>query len=381
MQKENDTCVMNNDLQKENSTKETIEIPNILQKENDTCVMNNDLQKENDIKETIEKDAASVELMNCMETKELPELAKNSDCTKEKELSKLMKTSRDGANGELMNCREANELPKLPTNSNPDPNFCPVASASKKSSRKKKKKEQMMLQKQSHPPDPLVVENKWPVLSSEPNMEPTGWPEFPLKPLKTPLSMEEQARAAASRLQQNGVRALHNFLKKDGSSNNDSEDEDDDGDEREEEAFQFFLGLFKRDTGLRIYYEKNYSNGEFYCLVCRGIGVKMGKTYRDCVGIVQHSTSSLKKWRKAHRGFGRAVCLILGWNIGKLPNIVQDLGESLGQSPVKPAAPQNDAGDEEVMILEHADAEAMDQMETKDIIDLSSGDSSEDGEE
>ncbi|XP_027166051.1 keratin, type II cytoskeletal 60 kDa, component III-like [Coffea eugenioides] len=108
----------------------------------------------------------------------------------------------------------------------------------------------------------------------------------------------------------------------------DSEDDDDD-DRLEEEEYRFFFKVFTEDRELREYYEKNYYNGEFNCLVCGGLGKKLaGKKSKDCVALVQHSISIAKtKKRRAHRAYGQVICKVLGWDLARLPTIVSALSE------------------------------------------------------
>ncbi|ONK69034.1 uncharacterized protein A4U43_C05F18600 [Asparagus officinalis] len=64
--------------------------------------------------------------------------------------------------------------------------------------------------------------------------------------------------------------------------------------------------------------------GEFCCLVCAAVGEKVGKRHVNCVGLVQHANTVTKtKWRGAHRDFGRVVCGVLGWDIDKLPGVLE----------------------------------------------------------
>ena len=70
-------------------------------------------------------------------------------------------------------------------------------------------------------------------------------------------------------------------------------------------------------------------------MVCGGIGKKVWKRFKDCLGLLQHSTAiSNTKKKQAHRAFGKVVCKVLGWDIDRLPTIVSK-GEPLGQSLAK----------------------------------------------
>ncbi|XP_039143005.1 uncharacterized protein LOC120280295 isoform X2 [Dioscorea cayenensis subsp. rotundata] len=231
----------------------------------------------------------------------------------------------------------------------------------KEQSRQRRKEHQQHQQQQQQQqqqkvspsaPDTLVVEEEWPCLPS-----PTSKPEFSNWPNPVTekrknllLSADDQARADAVRVQESGIRTSCEFFSK-SSSSDDGDDDDDDDDEDEEDvmeedeyeeddaearAFRFFLGLFEKDGALRRYYEKNWEKGEFFCFVCRATGMKVGKRFLNCVGLVQHSKSISKtKRREAHRGFANAVCRVMGWDMERLPSIVLDLKDSLGQSLAK----------------------------------------------
>ncbi|XP_038986274.1 uncharacterized protein LOC103720652 isoform X2 [Phoenix dactylifera] len=235
-------------------------------------------------------------------------------------------------------------------------------SKSKSKSKWEKKKQQQQQQQGSAaasdqpPANPPAKEGEWPCDSPpEKDVAPATWADLSPTPAATqtrpPSSAEEQARAAADRAQQRGLKACKDFFaKKDGSD--DGEEEEDSMDEDEEVGegdFKFFLGLFESVGELREYYEKNREKGDFSCLVCGAIGVKKWKRFGDCVGLIQHSNSISKtKRREAHRAFARAVCRVLGWDIKRLPNIVLDLGNSLGQSLAKADNPQEDMQKEDI---------------------------------
>ncbi|CAA0816044.1 Unknown protein [Striga hermonthica] len=101
-----------------------------------------------------------------------------------------------------------------------------------------------------------------------------------------------------------------------------------DGDDGREE-YSFFYKVFKEDTELREYYEKNFVRGEFGCLVCGALGgKKTGKKYKGCLALVQHSINIAKTKKKtAHRAFGLAVCKVLSWDINELSSIVSLLAQ------------------------------------------------------
>lgn len=104
------------------------------------------------------------------------------------------------------------------------------------------------------------------------------------------------------------------------------EENDDGGDDEEEEKNEvdmFFMRIFVNNSELRGYYEENHEKGEFFCLVCGGIGENLGKKFKGCVGLVQHCMSISKtKCKIGHRAFGLVVSKVLGWDIERLPVIL-----------------------------------------------------------
>ncbi|KAJ6833599.1 putative protein phosphatase 2C F42G9.1 [Iris pallida] len=208
------------------------------------------------------------------------------------------------------------------TRSNPNPNIHAISSSAdpfKKQTKKKKNNEETEI-----PPSPAIP---WPAPSPDPLHDETigKWPSWPIKQTTTTTprngtSTTSAEANAAVRFQRNGLRASADFLSKKSTSDSDSCEDDE-----EKESFEFFRELFKKDGELRGYYRKNYEKGEFWCLVCGGTGVKVWRKYGDCVGVVQHSNGISKTARRAaHRGYGRAVCRVLGWDATRLPSIVLD---------------------------------------------------------
>lgn len=177
---------------------------------------------------------------------------------------------------------------------------------------------------------PPISENEWPC---NPMPEPVvGWPELKLKPVvERVLTEDESARLVASKAQQKALDAAREMfgvsMDSDGEiddnvSSDDDDDDDDVNDDVECEEYKFFSKVFMEDSELRCYYEKNCESGEFSCLVCVGIGQKVGKKYKDCVALVQHSITIAKtKKRQAHRALGKVICKVLGWDIQKLQSI------------------------------------------------------------
>ncbi|KAK8970610.1 hypothetical protein KSP40_PGU003128 [Platanthera guangdongensis] len=195
---------------------------------------------------------------------------------------------------------------------------------------------------------PVVSEKEWP---TKPAPDPTaraatGWSVPPPKRTPPPPSAENVSAAAAGQAQRNGVEACKrffisciNFFDEEGDEIGDIEEDDDDEEEAEEGAFRFFMELLTNDTVLRKYYEENHEKGVFACLVCEGSGAKKGRTFGDCIGLVQHCRNVSKAGRRAaHRALTRALCRVLGWNFDRLPLFVLDLEETLGQRLAREAS-------------------------------------------
>ncbi|KAL6982526.1 hypothetical protein U1Q18_042053 [Sarracenia purpurea var. burkii] len=207
----------------------------------------------------------------------------------------------------------------------------------------KKQKNRKKRPPKSDPPPVSDLEWPCPNAADAPASSSSGWPT--LKPSTTPAtrlpSAEEQARFVATQSQQTALTTAREFfasnVDSDGDGGDDSDDEDDlMGDDGYEE-YQFFLNLFTGDGELRGYYESKWEGGEFICLVCGGIGAKMGKRFKNCVALVQHSVAVAKtKKKRAHRAYAQVMCKVLGWNIDRLPSIVLALDDPLGRSLAKP---------------------------------------------
>ncbi|CAN6483238.1 unnamed protein product [Victoria cruziana] len=152
----------------------------------------------------------------------------------------------------------------------------------------------------------------------------------PLEP-----SAEEIARWAAVRLQRGAAKACEELLvvndeEKEGAYEEDMKRVG------EEEAFLFFLGFFRREEEVRRFYEGNAEKGDFFCLVCLGVGEKLCRRYCSCVSLVQHAYTVTKtKTKYAHRAYGKAICRVMGWDFGRLPSIVLDMQGPLCP-PVRP---------------------------------------------
>ncbi|KAG5026441.1 hypothetical protein JHK86_022355 [Glycine max] len=188
--------------------------------------------------------------------------------------------------------------------------------------------------KASH--ESLVSDAKWVCESPKAGVSSTasGWPSFndiKAPPLTYSLSAEEKATMAVLQLQHKALEACQKFLVGDAGSDSDEDDKDDededelvdDYDSKECEEYKFFEKVFAEDGDLRRYYESNYKEGDFHCLVCGGIGKKVWKRFKNCKTLIHHSTAILRTKRKrAHRAYAQVICKVVGWDIDQLPAIV-----------------------------------------------------------
>ncbi|RVX03997.1 hypothetical protein CK203_021684 [Vitis vinifera] len=207
--------------------------------------------------------------------------------------------------------------PPRKTNTNPNPR--PISKSSrtlhqtsisktfkntttKKHKTKPKKLEKAKKQPESDP-QPPASGAEWPVQPISDQL--SGWSKSPSLPTARPATAEEEAKLIALQIQEKGLAACREFFSRNESDDDDDDVDDDDLEEDGCEEFEFFVGLFSKDVELRSYYEKNNEGGIFCCLVCGGMGKKVGKRYKDCVGLVQHSSAISKTNKKrAHRSYG-----------------------------------------------------------------------------
>ncbi|KAJ1704480.1 hypothetical protein LUZ63_004259 [Rhynchospora breviuscula] len=172
-------------------------------------------------------------------------------------------------------------------------------------------------------------ETEWPCdpPSVPGDSSPDKWAPFEQSvPLAT-ISPGTDARAALISMQLPAVQSSKDFFSQHSDSESECESESESESESENDDVDgFFRALFANDVGLRVCYEKDHENGEFYCLVCEGRrdGHKgKGKVYRGCTALVQHASAVCKVGQLvAHRAFARAVCQVLGWDPERLPSIV-----------------------------------------------------------
>ncbi|KAG9447891.1 hypothetical protein H6P81_014019 [Aristolochia fimbriata] len=231
-----------------------------------------------------------------------------------------------------------------------------------KKARRKRKKDLASQETIHNHPVSTVSDVEWPVNPEPAEPKETGWqwPSPTQKPQDAPAqppTAEELATLSAIQMQKHAVELCRVFFQKDHSDGEDDEEEpldEDDGSVREN--LEFFLRFFEENADLRGYYEKKWEQGEFSCLVCGGMGVKLRKKFSNCVALVQHSVSISKtKKRAAHRAFGQAVSRVLGWEINRLPTIVLSLDKPLGHK-LQPDAAENASIAQDIPVSENTSA-------------------------
>ncbi|KAK6229311.1 hypothetical protein QQP08_021685 [Theobroma cacao] len=186
----------------------------------------------------------------------------------------------------------------------------------------------------SYPPPKPDNGPDWSTLVKPPPPSSPGWPAPKSKPdhPTKPVSVEDQARFSSLKMQSKVLESCKEFFNKRVVDDEESQDEEEEEEEEDGEEDKFFMGIFVNNSELRGYYEETHEKGEFFCLVCGGIGENVGKKFKGCVGLVQHCMSILKTKRKrGHRAFGLVVCKVLGWDIDRLPVILLK-GEPLSRS-------------------------------------------------
>lgn len=88
--------------------------------------------------------------------------------------------------------------------------------------------------------------------------------------------------------------------------------------EHEEKGFQFFSKILEENQDLRKLYIDKCNAGTFECLVCHTVDAETSKKFGNLTSLVMHA-SMRKQKRPEHRGYGRAVCSVLGWEPLKTP--------------------------------------------------------------
>ncbi|MCO5604978.1 hypothetical protein L7F22_059153 [Adiantum nelumboides] len=82
--------------------------------------------------------------------------------------------------------------------------------------------------------------------------------------------------------------------------------------ELEEKAISFFSKMLEENGELRKLYLDKKDAGTFECLVCQSVDAETSKKFANLTSLVMH-TSMRKQKRPEHRGYGKAICDILGW--------------------------------------------------------------------
>ncbi|KAG8637191.1 hypothetical protein MANES_15G095100v8 [Manihot esculenta] len=214
---------------------------------------------------------------------------------------------------------------------------------------------------------------EWPVNPPPPSSPPnsgSGWPSFKVKPSPSTQIVPDidEPKMIAMQMQQKVVKACNDFFGKkidmDSEDDHEFEDEDEgddsfseDNDVEETDEFKFFFSLFVENRELRDFYESNQETGDLYCLVCGGMGVKVGKIFRGCLGLVQHAIAILRTKRKrAHRALAQVICRVIGWEFSRLPVVVlnrEPLSRSLANLGATLSCLKEEGNEEVVEDLDH----------------------------
>ncbi|KAH9309141.1 hypothetical protein KI387_037052 [Taxus chinensis] len=157
------------------------------------------------------------------------------------------------------------------------------------------------------------------------------WSSTPPKTQHPPLPQELQLQLDTSR------NFKHIFFagREDESGHLSSDSEEEEEEEKEEEegpaaaatgdlagkegdVYNFFEKVFQENEELKRLYVENCKRGLFQCAVCAATNGKVWRIYPNCAGLIQHSMTVVHtKSKAAHRGYGRAICALLGWNSDK----------------------------------------------------------------
>ncbi|CAN1174346.1 hypothetical protein LINPERHAP2_LOCUS31235, partial [Linum perenne] len=213
----------------------------------------------------------------------------------------------------------------------------------------------------------------WPVDSPRQSPSTSGWPPF--NPNQDRKVSEPDpgtlAKIATMQLQKQAAKRFSEFLdeKTDDSDSSDEEEEEEDVEEgffdgsvsdvQASEEYKFLLSVFVDDRELRELYERSQENGELICLACEAMGAKLGKTYKEAMGLVRHALTITKTgrkrdhnssdkaiWKRCHRALGLVICRVYGWDVSRYPIITakdEPLGLSLKNSGHAQCEPQSNA--------------------------------------
>ncbi|GLJ37264.1 hypothetical protein SUGI_0755950 [Cryptomeria japonica] len=158
------------------------------------------------------------------------------------------------------------------------------------------------------------------------------WTPAPAKTFQPPLSQELQLQLDAAR----AFKVLFFAGREDKSghfsSDSEEEEEQEEGEQggeqggggsaaladKENEVRSYFESALYENEELRRLYVENCKRGLFQCAVCAATNGKVWRIYPNCAGLIQHSMTVLHtKSKAAHRGYGRAICGLLGWDSDK----------------------------------------------------------------
>ncbi|MCO5568905.1 hypothetical protein L7F22_022607 [Adiantum nelumboides] len=91
---------------------------------------------------------------------------------------------------------------------------------------------------------------------------------------------------------------------------------------REEQAFEFFFQTFVDSKELQKLFSEQCHAGKFDCLVCSSIPGKPAKKFNGLISVIMHASKIIKtKKKQEHRGYARALCSAMGWDLCKLPTM------------------------------------------------------------
>lgn len=155
------------------------------------------------------------------------------------------------------------------------------------------------------------------------------WSAPAAKAFKPPLTRELQLQLDAARafklLFFTGRENESGRFSSDSEEEEDQEEEEQGGEgssaalvDRENEVRSYFESALNENEELRRLYVENCKRGLFQCAVCAATNGKVWRIYPNCAGLIQHSLTVLHtKSKAAHRGYGRAICGLLGWDSDK----------------------------------------------------------------
>ncbi|KAK8958720.1 hypothetical protein KSP40_PGU018619 [Platanthera guangdongensis] len=195
---------------------------------------------------------------------------------------------------------------------------------------------------------------EWPSPATNQNCEFNCWN---LNPKPSLPALPRPPTSADGLAQENALRLCREFFSTEYGSDDDEEEEAYD-DHNSGKIYKFFKGLFDKEDLMVLYRKDSGERGEFYCLVCGGIGEKMGKKFVSLVALVHHANFISKTKRiMAHRAYGRVVCELLGLEIHGFQGVYLDvaasdsLSQDDGDNIQVEVAPEDD-GEDDVALMD-----------------------------